>query len=343
MIPIDRVIKNQTITNEKLDFESMDLNQLDYHYKKYKSLLTNKTLINSLKDKGERIQAKIVELEVLIKTKCQINNTQTNESIDFLLENFNRIKLSKKNEVPDTREKIIADIDNMDRQTNEKIEAKKENFEAKFKKIADYLDDEKARQDLLNDLNSVSNLEMLEKASSENDNYFQLKNTQIKQETKQKEAKSLNEIKLKILDKYKLKQETSIAKTIPLSESIKLIQEQTKRTQELQMQAAAEKILKGGTLNNFDYSFAQKPLERSANKYRERPKNEDENIYDDDSENDEFDSCSNYSSDEDSNEEFKFQRQTGPLSGKFKNLRSGAKSNNEDDSDDCEDELSKLD
>ena len=66
MIPIDQVIKNQTLTDTKLHLEMMTLPELNYHHKKLKTLTSNPKLLNTLKDKGEKITKQLQQIEVIV-------------------------------------------------------------------------------------------------------------------------------------------------------------------------------------------------------------------------------------------------------------------------------------
>lgn len=64
MIPVDQVIRNQMLTDNKLHFETMPLAQLQYHHKKLKALKSNTKLLSTLKDKGEKVTKQIEQIEV---------------------------------------------------------------------------------------------------------------------------------------------------------------------------------------------------------------------------------------------------------------------------------------
>jgi hypothetical protein len=64
MISIDTVIKSQDLTNNKTDFENMKIEELNYHYRKYLNLSTNKKLMSSLSDNGDRIRKTLGRIEV---------------------------------------------------------------------------------------------------------------------------------------------------------------------------------------------------------------------------------------------------------------------------------------
>ena len=65
MIPVDRIIKNQDLTDKKLNFEEMDLTELEYYYRRYENLNKNLRLVNSLNDKGEKLLKKLETIKVI--------------------------------------------------------------------------------------------------------------------------------------------------------------------------------------------------------------------------------------------------------------------------------------
>ena len=64
-MPIDRVIKNQDITDNKLSFEDMNLNELEHYYNRFKKLKNNSHLLKSLKDNGDKLIQKYQTIEVI--------------------------------------------------------------------------------------------------------------------------------------------------------------------------------------------------------------------------------------------------------------------------------------
>jgi hypothetical protein len=52
MIPIDRIIKKQDLTNTKLNYADMSIAQLEYYYNRYKKLKNDAHLLSTLKDNG---------------------------------------------------------------------------------------------------------------------------------------------------------------------------------------------------------------------------------------------------------------------------------------------------
>jgi hypothetical protein len=66
MIPVDRIIKNQDLTDKKLNFEEMSVNELEYYYRRFIGLKNNVNLLNSLTDKGGKLIQKIETIEVKI-------------------------------------------------------------------------------------------------------------------------------------------------------------------------------------------------------------------------------------------------------------------------------------
>ena len=64
MIPVDRIIKNQDLTDKKLNFEEMNVNELEYYYRRFTGLKNNVGLLNSLNDKGGKLIQKIETIEV---------------------------------------------------------------------------------------------------------------------------------------------------------------------------------------------------------------------------------------------------------------------------------------
>jgi hypothetical protein len=64
MIPVDRIIKNQDLTDKKLNFEEMSVNELEYYYRRFVGLKNNVNLLNSLNDKGGKLIQKIETIEV---------------------------------------------------------------------------------------------------------------------------------------------------------------------------------------------------------------------------------------------------------------------------------------
>jgi hypothetical protein len=64
MIPIDRIIKNQDLTNTKLNYEDMNIAQLEYYYNRYKKLKNDAHLLSTLKDKGAKVIHQFETIEV---------------------------------------------------------------------------------------------------------------------------------------------------------------------------------------------------------------------------------------------------------------------------------------
>lgn len=67
MHSISNLMKFNAVNNEKLNFEKMTLEELKNHQKKFKSIKSNTKLINSLKDKGEKIDDNLKIIEVRFK------------------------------------------------------------------------------------------------------------------------------------------------------------------------------------------------------------------------------------------------------------------------------------
>ncbi len=288
MIPVDRIIKNQDLTDKKLNFEEMSVNELEYYYRRFIGLKNNVNLLNSLTDKGGKLIQKIETIEVkinlistfkfdgvcfqnLIIQKCRENNpSQEVKSVDVLLKEFEELKDSIKLTSKSKNEKLLDQLDDLEVKNLKKEQTDQEKLEKRFQKLLSKIDDENARKELLEDLKSPENIEKI--IEKKDENYFLLKNSPAEAAIKIKETSpkknDLNDVKKKLIEKYKIKEVPVKAKTIPLKESVILIQEQTKRyqvnyffnlfpsyisnnliiIQELQMQQAAQKLLEGSRL-----------------------------------------------------------------------------------------------
>lgn len=64
MHSIINLLKFNSINNEKLNFEKMNLDELKNHEKKFKAIKSNTKLINSLKDKGQKIDENLKIIKV---------------------------------------------------------------------------------------------------------------------------------------------------------------------------------------------------------------------------------------------------------------------------------------
>ena len=129
-------------------------------------------------------------------------------------------------------EKLLDQLDELEIKNLKKEQTEQEKLEKRFQKLLRKIDDENARQELLEDLKSPENIEKINEKRDEN--YFFLKNSHTDIEVKKEKStkkKDLNDVKKKLIEKYKTKEAPVKAKTIPLKESVILIQEQTKRYQ----------------------------------------------------------------------------------------------------------------
>lgn len=64
MLSISNLLRFNSINNEKLNFEKMNLDELKNHEKKYLGIKSNTKLINSLKDKGQKIDENLKIIQV---------------------------------------------------------------------------------------------------------------------------------------------------------------------------------------------------------------------------------------------------------------------------------------
>jgi hypothetical protein len=150
-----------------------------------------------------------------------------------LLKEFAELKVSIKLTSKSKNEKLLDQLDDLEVKNLKKEQTDQEKLEKRFQKLLSKIDDENARKELLEDLKSPENIEKI--IEKKDENYFLLKNSPTEAAIKIKETSpkknDLNDVKKKLIEKYKIKEVPVKAKTIPLKESVILIQEQTKRYQ----------------------------------------------------------------------------------------------------------------
>lgn len=146
-----------------------------------------------------------------------------------------QLNLEKNNNLS-KNEKILSHLNEVEKNDTKKEVDDQKDLDKRFQRLIDKIDDENAKLELLNDLKSPENMDKINEKSQNNENYFLLStsnnsNQENKKEPKKHTKKDLNDVKKKLLEKYKPKMDESKSKTIPLNESLVLIEEKTKKLQ----------------------------------------------------------------------------------------------------------------
>jgi hypothetical protein len=136
--------------------------------------------------------------------------------MDQITHKLTDVKLnSKDNESTTSEQAMVIDLD------------------AKFQSLVDTFDDEALKDELMNELKSPENLNQI--GFNIAGDYSQITNNRPSEtgdkSFEKKTRHDLDEIKLRIAEKYKLKTDVKLAKTIPMDDSLRLLDEQTKHLQ----------------------------------------------------------------------------------------------------------------
>ena len=154
------------------------------------------------------------------------------KDVDKLLQEFKQMNILNENQTQSNKsksEKFLEHLNEIEKENCKKELTDKENLEKRFQRLINKIDDEEAREELLKDLKSSENMEKINEKKEEN--YFLLTNSNDEKNEAVNRKKDLNDVKKKLIEKYKANEEPTKAKSIQLNESLILLQEQTKRQQ----------------------------------------------------------------------------------------------------------------
>ncbi|CAF1000876.1 unnamed protein product [Brachionus calyciflorus] len=148
---------NNFLINEKINYEKMSMDELKQHEKKFKNMISNIKLINSLKDKGQRINESLKLIEEIISKKeltdalkeTSVKKRPETVELEYLVDKLETLKVDKQTSEAKVDLEAEADLERATKenyfskitQTSKKSKEKKEIDEKKLDEIKQKIKD----------------------------------------------------------------------------------------------------------------------------------------------------------------------------------------------------------